>query len=209
MVVSVLLGKSQPQAALDSAAQQVNQALAGKLTVTAGSVARAGGPATARRRGAPGAGLRAVHRLGVRHARRRDHRAVRRGADRLVGGDVLPAVHAALAEHAVRRPVELPADDPRPGRGAGDTAHAGLHRAVRARDHGRGTVPGRGDEPEDPRHLGLPDRRLRDDGDLHDQRGDRVHLAVRPVLRDRELRASAGSACRSSSSSTRRPRRCT
>jgi multiple sugar transport system substrate-binding protein len=29
MVVSVLLGKSQPQAALDSAAQQVNQALAG------------------------------------------------------------------------------------------------------------------------------------------------------------------------------------
>jgi hypothetical protein len=29
MIVSVLLGKSQPQAALDSAAQQVNQALAG------------------------------------------------------------------------------------------------------------------------------------------------------------------------------------
>jgi multiple sugar transport system substrate-binding protein len=28
MVVSVLLGKAQPQAALDSAAQQVNQALA-------------------------------------------------------------------------------------------------------------------------------------------------------------------------------------
>jgi multiple sugar transport system substrate-binding protein len=29
MIVSVLLGKSQPQAALDSAAQQVNAALAG------------------------------------------------------------------------------------------------------------------------------------------------------------------------------------
>ncbi len=32
MVVSVLLGKSQPQAALDSAAQQVNQILARGLT---------------------------------------------------------------------------------------------------------------------------------------------------------------------------------
>ena len=34
----------------------------------------------------------------------------------------------------------------------------------------------------------LPHRRLRDDGHLHDQRGAGLHLAVRPVLRDRQLR---------------------
>ena len=90
-------------------------------------------------------------------------------------------------DHAVRGHGQLPADDPRPDSGAGNPAHADLHRAIRAGDDGGGPVPGRGDEPEDPLHLVLPDRRLRHDGDLHDQRGDRLHLAVRPVLRGGQL----------------------
>src|SRR5439155_4169556 len=69
----------------------------------------------------------------------------------------------------------------------GDPAHAHLHRRVRAGDDGGGPVRGRGDAPVDPFHLALPDRRLRHRGDLHDQRGDRLHLAVRPVLRGGQL----------------------
>ena len=76
MIVSVLLGKSQPQAALAAAAQQVNQVLAGcgltgwRLTRrTAGAAPAAGRPGRPAV-GRPGRdGLRAVHRVGVRHAR--------------------------------------------------------------------------------------------------------------------------------------------
>ena len=154
------------------------------------------GPAPASRRGRRGTtagdGLRAVRRVGVRHPRGRDHPAVRRGADRLVGDHVLPAVQPAHAEHAVRGAAELPADGARPDRGPGHPAHAGLHRAVRARDDDRRAVPGRGHEPEDPLHLVLPDRGLRDDGHLHDQRGDRLHLAVRPLLRGGQLLPQPG-----------------
>ena len=60
---------------------------------SAGGVQGQAGPGVpAGPRGAPpGDGVRAVRGVGVRHPRGRDHPAVRRGADRLVGGHVLPA----------------------------------------------------------------------------------------------------------------------
>ena len=176
----------------DSAAQQVNQALA-RLTDVSAATARGRG---ARRQPRPG------RAPGARSEQFTGWAFVTPGVAIILLFGAAPIVWSAImsfqqnnlltAEHAVRRPAQLPADGARPGRRLGHPAHAHLHRAVRAGHDARRPVPGRGHEPEDPLHLVLPDRRLRDDGDLHDQRGAGLHLAVRPVLRHRQLRLQPG-----------------
>ena len=124
MIVSVLLGKSQPQAALSSAAQQVNQILAradgGGFRHPARRSAPAGRPP-----GGPGRAAAARRRV-MASEQFTGWAFVTPGVAIILLFGAVPIVWSAVmsfqksqpahAEHAVRRPEELPAAGARPDR---------------------------------------------------------------------------------------------
>ena len=186
----MLLGKSTPQAALASAASQVNPAPGGELSMTVNTMAR---PGTRRAGGLVRRALDSEQFNGWAFVTPGVAVILLFGAVPIVWSAVMsfqksslgsstPFVGLANYRTLVHDPVVSQA-----------IQHTLIYTAlfVPGTMVG-GAVPGGGDEQEDPLHLDLPHGRLRDDGDLHDQRGDRVHLAVRPLVRGGELLLQQG-----------------